>query len=159
MGAWGVGPFDNDEALELLNDVVAVTDDIRAGRLRTQFPDATPFDVLDTVLQDALADAQRFAIDPEPGRADAAGPRAASEGLAAAELVAAAYGRPGPRTPPVVLAWVSSLGHALPDGLITLARDTARAIGQASLLAELWAESGQLEEWRVEVTGVVRRLS
>lgn len=126
MAAWGCGNLENDDALAWLRHV------IRRGRAEQ----ARVF--------------LRWASDPVIWL-DATD---ACIALAAAELVAAAVGRPHPLMPDFCDA-----GPLAVDGeLRSVALDALRNVREASELAELWEEVGA-DGWHAEVADLERRLS
>ena len=113
MGAWGVGPFDNDSAADWLAELE------ERG---------------EAAIRDALA-AAADAGDDAYIEIDAA-----AEALAAAEVVAASCGHAAPSLPEAVLAW--SGAHGVPaDDLVELALRAAKRVGEASELRDLWDEA------------------
>jgi hypothetical protein len=130
LGAWGSGPFANDDAMDW---TYALTDDADLGVVAAALHDIAGEDV------------------PEAPECSAA--------IAAAEVVAAGLGRPNPDLPEEVATWVAGRsgedwGALVPSALAALDR-----IGAASELAELWAEEGDadwgatLDELRGRLTG------
>jgi hypothetical protein len=130
MGAWGSGPFENDDAMDW---TYALTDHADLGVVAAAFSDVTGDDA------------------PEAPEASAA--------IAAAEVVAAGLGRPCPDLPDEVATWVAERagedwGTLVPSALAALDR-----VAAGSELAELWAEEGSddwpatLDELRGRLTG------
>jgi Domain of unknown function (DUF4259)/Immunity protein 26 len=124
MGTWGIGPFSNDDAVDLLGSV----------------DDAEPAAAL-ALLRDALtaADNDHY-LQVDVGQ----------EAVAAAAIVAAQ--RPGgPRLDPstVSASLAEGSGLDLPDELDRLALVALdRVVGERSELRGLWREGGRLEEFR-----------
>lgn len=116
MGAWGPGPFDNDSALDWIADVL----DAEAGW-------ELVLEVLDGVASADEADPD-MPIDADDG----------SAALAAAELVAARYGRPLEHTPADILDFVRAVPGPLPAEDRAIAATAVRRVMSASELAELW---------------------
>ena len=112
MGAWGAGPFDNDDAADW---AYLLTDDAN-----------------DSVVRDAL-------VAVVGGSADA---RAASAAVGAAAIVAAGAGRPGGDLPREVRAWIDARRDDRWSALLPTAVAALDAVLADSELAELWAESG-----------------
>jgi hypothetical protein len=130
MGAWAHGGFDNDDALDFASELVAG---------QTWEP-----------VSEALASV----IEAEDGYVEAP---EASTALAAAEVVAAAVGRPAAQLPAEVTAWVASA--AAPEAeLVGRARRAAERVLGDSELADLWGESPDSALWRREVEGLLGRL-
>jgi hypothetical protein len=129
MGAWGAGPFDNDDALDWLA-ALSASRDFAAGR-----------EALDVASDDHLE-------APE-----------ASMALAAAEVVAAALGHPTELLPDEVAAWVNSNGSVVTpsDAAIALAA-VERVLAGDSEIRELWIDAGDDDEWLGSVHGLRQRL-
>ena len=109
MGAWGDGPFDNDDACDWLFEL----------------KDAKDASILERTLERARS-------------AESCDAPEASSAIAAAEVVAALAGHPGPDLDEEVVSWLP--GKALPPGLVALAKATVERVRTNSELRELWAE-------------------
>ncbi len=130
MGAWGHGTFQNDDALDLLDDLVDGGDD---RMLR---------DALDTALSSAAGTIE--ATD-------------ASSALAAAEIVAALRGRPAADLPDEAVDWAR--GRPAPsDDLVARARQAVAAVLADSELRDLWLETDELPMWQGSVEELRERL-
>jgi hypothetical protein len=84
---------------------------------------------------------------------------AASQAIAAAEVVAALAGKPAPNLPPEVGEWVAC--NKLPNrGLIEVAKRVVSRVLENSELKELWAEGGAdyAKPWQTELQGLLDRL-
>ena len=132
MGAWGTGPFDNDDALDLV------------GEINDSDPDAVV-----ELLTDILT-----VPDPDDDLDEVDG----TEAYAAAALLAAKLERLEVSSPDVLDA-VSKIptdivGALLPDARTML----TRILGENSEFAELWIESGRLEKIRGEIGKIQRAL-
>jgi hypothetical protein len=130
MGAWGVGSFENDDALDWLAELEAEGLPAAGGALQS---------VLD--LADDYLEA------PE-----------CSAGLAASEIIAALRGNPAKNLPEKAAAWIAAHPGDPGSDLVTIARQAVDTIVTDSELAELWSESGDVEEWRSAVMDLQRRL-
>ena len=130
MGAWGNGNFDNDTAADYVDN----------------FQD----DPNETVLLETLT---AVAAEGYP-EADEA-----SEALAAAELIAAALGKPVRGFPEDLLLSAKNLPLANPDAAQKLARRAIKAILKKSELKELWEESDEYEQWVAVQDGLLDRLA
>lgn len=118
MGAWGDGPFENDDAGDWVYDLEKTTD---ASLLRSTLESGTGDDYLEA-----------------PDGANA---------IAAAEVVAAAMGRPAPSLPDEVTAWVAANAATVTPDVVDLARRAVdRVVADDSELRELWDEAGS-DEW------------
>lgn len=129
-GAWGSGSFENDDAL----DWVSLCTAAKGGA--------------------AIASALNVAI--HPGNLDVAEGAAA---VAAAELVAAANGKPGEALPKTVADW---LNRQPKQEIAKLAPDAKRALARvkdprSSELAQLWSETADTH-WRDTVANLEARL-
>jgi hypothetical protein len=130
MGAWGVGTFENDDALDWLGDLTATADL--------------------AVLAETLD-----AIVSSTGYLDAP---ACSAALAAAEVVAALRGQAGGDAPEEIAAFI--LGKPQPDAaLVSAARSAVARIAQNSELLELWTEGDDLASWQASLADLTRRLA
>lgn len=114
MGAWDVGPFDNDDALDWT----------------WQLDDATDFAVV------------RRALDvPATGHLEAPD---GAEAVAAAEVVAASLGRPPAAMPDSVSSWVREYGDRVGDDERRAAVAAVdRVLSDESELRELWDEADE----------------
>lgn len=129
MGAWGAGPFENDDASDWAFEVASSPD-------------------LETVRQVLRAVVDAEYVEVPDG----------SIVIAAAEVVAASRGQ-GAVLPADVKSWLQSTGVTATEDDVALARaGVARVRGEASELNELWAEAGD-DEWSNAVDGIVARLA
>jgi hypothetical protein len=129
MGAWGVSPFENDNALDWVWNL-------------EEAEDAT---VLSDAL-DAVASADDIVEDCE-------------EAIAAAEVVAALLGRPLAELPDEVIAFVKAHGTKKPSTkLVNLAATVVRRIAIASDLKNRWDESESAKEWQKTMSDLLKRL-
>lgn len=115
-GAWGPGSFDNDDALDWIASCTA------------------------SKGAQSVVDALQAAIKP--------GPLEASEGaaaIAAAELVAAANGKPGKTLPKELKGWLQRQPREKIAGLASVARKALARVKdpKSSELRQLWTESGE----------------
>lgn len=130
MGAWGAGCFDNDDALDWL----------------AEFSDSDN----GSIVREALAIVAERSADELDASAE-------SEALAAAEVVAAALGRPAPKLPEEVYQWLEKHDQGELKELVPLARAAVSSIQAHSELRDLWAESS-LENWLEAVQELETRL-
>lgn len=126
MGAWGAGTFDNDDALDWLDDLVDGADD---------------------AIRDALE-----STGAEPLEAPDA-----SSALAAAEVVAAALGRPAADLPGEVSDWLQASDARSAAALAPLARQAVERVRANSELKDLWEESDPAK-WTAAVDDLRKRL-
>lgn len=131
-GAWGVGPFDNDDALDWVAELERA---------------ASP-----KVLISALSE-----IGPKSQYVEAP---ECSIALAAAEVVAAAHGRPSKTLPAEVTAWIGRVRPVIEPELFAHAR-TAVAFcrdNAQSELRQLWSESKEFQVWLADTADLLARL-
>lgn len=138
MGAWGCRPFDNDTALDWVQMLLEAEDD----------------GPLIEALGDALDPPATEYLDADLG----------SPALAAAETVSALAGAHGPFLPEELADWIDYQTTTVRAVIVDKLRESAiaavhRVGGKQSELAELWAESDDVEAWRATLADVVRRLS
>jgi Domain of unknown function (DUF4259) len=130
MGAWGTGPFENDDALDFTVDLQ--TDGVSAVR-------------------SALEEVALLGLD---GYLEAP---ASERAIAAAEVLAAALGRPAPDLPPEITDWVSK-GPRVDESLLPLAAVAMTRVLEESELKELWESSTDGPTWEHRVADVRERL-
>lgn len=129
MGTWGSGPFENDAAADWAADLDDA-DDLTLA-----------LDALERVRSSEYVDADD-----------------ASTAIAAAEVVAAAAGRPRADLPEDVRRWIATSDITLdPEHSEEAAAAVERIRGEDSELAELWAEAGD-EDWRRSLDDLSERL-
>jgi hypothetical protein len=129
MGAWGTAAFDNDDASDWFYE-------LEGGGLSS----------LEAAFDEALeAD-------------DLAGPTDVSA-IAAAEVVAAALGRPAPGLRDDVAAVAANLSGKVTPDLAERARAAVERVLASSEVAELWAETDDADEWRRGVEDIMGRLA
>lgn len=133
MGAWGAGSFDNDTALDWLDDLA------RAPGTRA--------------IRQALEH-----VSDNDGYIDA---DEASAALAAAELVAGLLGQPPARLPEAAAEWLGAPPRDAPaearalQPLALVAVNRARTISE---LRDLWEESKHAADWKQALDDLERRL-
>jgi hypothetical protein len=129
MGSWGTAAFDNDDASDWVYE-------LEKGGI--------------AAVEAAISDALRASDLEVPVDVNA---------IAAAEVVAAALGRPAEGLPDDVLEVVGRLtGQCTPDHAIR-ARTAVERVLAESEIAELWAESDDDATWRASVQDLIQRLS
>ena len=122
MGAWGLGSFENDTALDWAGDLMETR-----GL---------------SVLKKALDIAPGQSLDADEG----------SEAIAAAEIVAALIGRGRGELPEGVAEWMATLAPAEAQALRGHALQALDAVlSEESELRELWAETEDFEAWKGDV--------
>ncbi len=130
MGAWGPGPFENDDAMDW---TYALTDD--AG-----------LDVVAAALSDLAGD-------------DAPEAPVCSAAIAAAEVVAARLGRPCSDLPEEVAAWVAARADHGWAALVPSALAALDRVELDSELAELWSEEEGDGGWSASLDDLRARLA
>lgn len=133
MGAWGAGAFENDDAGDWVYDLEGADDF--------------------ALVRDALDEAVLVSGYLDIGE----GARA----VAAAEVVAAASGRPpAAGLPEPVTAWLESNAPVVSDDDRALARRAIeRVAGARSELAELWGASPDGVAWKASIDDLLARLT
>jgi hypothetical protein len=133
--AWGVGPFENDDAWELLSVLVVTTG---TGIVAV---------ALDAVS--ALPDGEQLEA-PDAAMA-----------VAAAEVVATALGRPGPGVPHEVRDWIAGNHRGLDTTMtIPMAREAIARVEQpGSELRARWERDGRDGRWLAGLRDLEARLS
>jgi hypothetical protein len=129
MGAWGAGAFENDDAMDWLDDLLDGDDDV--------------------LLRDALSAAAEADGDLESPDSAAA--------LAAAEVVAALTGRPSSTLPEEAAGWVRAQGGVKP-WMLDFARRALDRVSRDSELRDLWLETGDAGEWEATLVDLRERL-
>lgn len=132
-GAWDVGPFDNDEALDWVWELEASTD----------------LSVVRAALN-AVASEGSYIEGPT-----------GSTAIAAAEVVAALLGKPRPQLPLEVKEWASHRSLSPDSELIELARKVIADVQdlEKSELAQLWSDTGEhYATWKSGLSGLLERL-
>lgn len=130
MGAWGLGPFENDSSCDWLFDLEQAADY--------------------TFITDAFN-----AVLVIRAGADVAPPN--EEALGAAEVVAASRGRAMADLPEEIQTWVAKIGPA-PQEVVSLALQTVAAIKAKSELRDRWEEANSLAEWTATLDDLESRL-
>jgi len=131
MGAWGILPFENDNALDWV----------------WQLEEAQDTSVLiDALTAVTSADPDELVEDGE-------------EALAAAEVVAALRGKPLPELPEEVSAFVKQQGNKKPAAsLIKLAIQAVKRLGESSDLQSRWDETESAQKWADSLRNLLKRL-
>jgi hypothetical protein len=80
------------------------------------------------------------------------------EALAAAEVVAAAKGRPAENLPEEVKQWVAKHQSKFDLSLVDLAIRAVERVRADSELQQEWDESDSLNDWKKQLTGLLKRL-
>ena len=129
MGEWGTGPFDNDDAADWIYKL-----------------EESP---AISTLRRALDIATMKYVEV----------REASVAVAAAQIVAAALGRPGPALPTQAATWIQEHSATVTEGEHRLAIAAVdRVLSDYSELRALWAESPD-NEWNNQMQELRHRLA
>lgn len=132
-GAWDIGPFDNDDALDWV----------------WELSESNDLSVVRGALQEANSNSAYLEAP------------SASIAHAAAEVVAALRGNPRAQLPAEVSEWVENQDTELDENLVVAARKAVVRIQDpdTSELAQLWADSDKLlQQWHKELANLALRL-
>ncbi len=123
MGAWDSDNFANDDAADWLSELI----------------DGESVEPIKETLADIL--------DEPPG--DYLEAPECSCALAAAEIIAAALGRPAAEMPEEAMDWLNDHSREVADRveLLEMARRAVARIQENSELKDLWDEADSLDEW------------
>jgi hypothetical protein len=139
MGTWAVGAFGNDFALDWAQDLQESKD---------------LFFIEDTLNNVLSPDSAEYLEAPF-----------AAEGLAAVEVLARLYGKPGEddENTADVAAWVAEVSLKASKRRADLIEKSQRAIAhilsERSELRELWQDSEHYDGWRAAVTDLQTRIA
>jgi uncharacterized protein DUF4259 len=129
MGAWGVGAFDNDTALDWLDTL---------ERLGTE--------AMLIAFQTIAEEDERIEVEQ------------ARIALAAAEAVAAARGHGAPDLPGELAEWADARGSSVDAAFVAQATDAVTRIRDGSDLADMWEEQDSGTEWNSRTDDLLERL-
>jgi hypothetical protein len=133
MGTWGFGAFDNDDALDWLDEL----------------KDSGDLSPLEEAINNVLESGDGGYIEiPE-----------ASIALAAAEVIASLLGNPGGELPEEIAGWLSGKGDSIDPDLVARAREAVARVSTDSELLEVIEESDDAAEWKHRVIDLLARLS
>ena len=133
MGTWGNGSFENDDAADFMADLTEVAD----------------LSLVSGALAAVLA-AEDYLEAPE-----------ACLGIAAAEVVAAAAGRPtaAAQKEEELTEWLARIAPEMSPDLIKQAIQALdRIVGEQSELRELWEEADEADAWQATVMALKAKL-
>jgi hypothetical protein len=130
MGAWGIGSFENDDALDWVGGIEG-------------------FDGLSMVRAKLkqVADQEAYLEAPD-----------ACQAIAAAEVVAAVAGQPCASPPEAVVQMIEVQVTILQADRDLARQALDRVLGESSELAELWAESDESDAWKAAMAELRGRL-
>lgn len=141
MGAWGVGHFENDSALDWLGEFLESEDKIKT--LKETFEAANGNKGFFSRLF-----SRSFEIE-EPE---------ASAVLVAGEIVSLLLGKPAEDLPEELINWVGSHQLKVDKNLVSAARNAISAVKNKSELKLLWEETEDYQNWLEEVKNLENRL-
>lgn len=130
MGAWGVKSFENDDALDWINELQAADD----------------ASLIEETLKSILDRGEEYVEAPEASRA-----------IAAAEIIAAANNPTTPDLPEDAKQWIR-LHPIKSKGITQLASRVIHRIKTASELKDLWELSDFGLEWSKVINDLEMRL-
>jgi hypothetical protein len=130
MGAWDIGSFDNDDALDWVFELEKVRD----------------FSILEEAFETV--------IDQKGDMPDATD---CSIALCAAEVLAGLLDNPVSDVPDEVLEWIEDKPEPSEE-LIKLGLKAIAVILDESELKELWLEADEYQDWEDNVTSLVENL-
>ena len=126
MGAWGIGSFENDDALDWLSELVA------EGLPASGF-----------AIQAVLDQSGEYLEAPS-----------CSQAIAASEIIAAMLGRPASDLPDDANEWLSRNSQPPGAELVANARQALERIVNNSELRDLWSETSDRDRWLASVQGL-----
>ena len=132
MGAWGTKSFENDDALDWVNELEKCNDP------------KIFWDAVESVINEEYIDAD-----------------IATEALAALEVTAAMKGKNSDDLPEEVDKWLSeNKGIQLPNNFYIRAEEALNKImGSESELKELWEESDSYNDWLDNMQNLISRIN
>jgi hypothetical protein len=135
MGAWGIGIFENDSALDWIAELVEENDE------------SIIYSTLASIDNKVESITDTYIEEPD-----------ASAILAAAEIVAYLIGNPSDDLPEEVVDWLEENKLNNISELLELARSSVKTVKKKSELRELWEESEELDGWLSVVEELESRL-
>ena len=133
MGAWGSGAFENDGAMDFVQDVT----------------EGSGLERIESALAAVLKSKSEYLEAPE-----------AEEGLAASAMLAEILNPAAERelVPPDVSAWASKARKPSAEMIEKARQVVLRVLTAPSELLELWTESEDFENWKAGVEAIEARL-
>jgi hypothetical protein len=135
MGAWGIGIFENDSALDWVAELVEENDE------------SIIYSTLASIDSNVESITDSYIEEPD-----------ATAILAAAEIVAYLSGNPSGDLPQEVVDWAEENKLNNLSELLELARSSVKTVKKNSELRELWEESDEFDGWLSVVEELERRL-
>lgn len=141
MGAWGPGPFENDDAMGFVDRLLAASDLTPCSQtIGSVFANGKP-----SMIRCWLGLAEYLEADE------------ASEAVAAAEVLAAALGHPVSQLPGEIREWLQRHQVQLSIADVRLARTVVRWVRRHSELNSLWSGRDGII-WREFLRDLEKRL-
>ncbi len=136
MGAWGPGSFQNDDALDWV-DSLAEYDDL-------SFITST----LERAIDEDLVTYHHNYVETEN----------LDNVIAAAEVVVAIKGHPGPDIPEEVNEWIQRYHPVVDEYIMELTRRVVARLLETQELGDLWVDLSTYEAWRNVIENLQLRL-
>jgi hypothetical protein len=133
VGAWATDSFGNDEALDWLRDLIDEHDIY--------------------FIHNTLEIIVEFPPSEQPDSWDCCC------ALAAAEMVAAAHGKPGDSLPSEAKEWLDAYDFEADEEAVVLAQKAVDRIERDSELRELWDDSAEKAGWYASLADLKARLA
>ena len=130
MGAWDIGNFDNDDAMDFVSEITE-SDDLE-------------------LVHDAITSVIDNYIYIEGDEA--------AKALVAGEVVALIKGNPAEKVPDALKAWQQEHKFSVDDDTQNRALEAVRRVLRDSELQDLWEESDEYEAWLAVIEGLIERL-
>ena len=147
MGAWGVGHFDNDDAMDWLGEI---SDNPKSSLIEATLTKVAEFEKKGFFgrITSALSQSKASLIEAPD----------CTTALAAAEVVAALRGRAAKKIPDLLNNLIKSNSIKLGENWAALAEKAVSRIGANSELKDLWDESDDSTAWYDELNDLKQRL-
>ncbi len=131
MGAWGIGIFENDAALDWLNELIK----------------STSSEFIEKSIEIVLSEEEYLDYDD------------CSSALAASEIIASLRGNPPIKLPDEVESWIAENSVKINEGLTKKAIEAINRIKENSEVKELIGEdTDDINLWINEIDGLISRL-
>lgn len=150
MGAWGAGSFQNDWAMDWLGDLCESGDASLIRIVLNKVVEHGGTKYSSPSLLERLRGRHRHTNWLEA--------RVAAKALAAAEVVAAWYGRPSETLPDNLMTWLQQNKSSCPPHIVLLAKQAVSIVKTNSELKDLW-EEGDASKWKTIVENLEQRLN
>ncbi|TSI03896.1 DUF4259 domain-containing protein [Lysinibacillus sp. BW-2-10] len=141
MGAWDIGHFDNDSALDWMHDFLESENQL---------------DLLMNTLN--IAKGKRWFFNKLFRKNFELDEPEATAILAAGEIISIILGKPPKYLPEDLENWVENNQLTLDKNIVNDALNAVRTVREHSELRLLWEEAGELNKWLEEVKNLELRL-